>query len=98
MPIEDEWVRESDVLGEDELLVVVSDGVFDVLDDSFDEAEARLNAILDPELSCRQIVDRIVDFAVSHDATDDVTAVAVRRIPGGGVEATSQGAPAPIEE
>lgn len=76
----DTWERESDVLGEDELLLVVSDGVFDVLDDSFDEVEARLDAILEPGLSCRQIVDRIVDFAVSHEASDDVTALAVRRL------------------
>ena len=81
-PIEDTWTRASDVLAEDELLVVVSDGVFDVLDDSFEQVEARLHTILEPGLSCRQIVDRIVDFAVSHAATDDVTALAVRRVPG----------------
>lgn len=86
MPVEDAWTRASDVLAEDELLVVVSDGVFDVLDDSFDEAEARLHAILDPELSCRQIVDRIVDFAVSHAATDDVTALALRRVASDGAD------------
>jgi phosphoserine phosphatase RsbU/P len=81
-PIEDTWVKASDLLGEQELLVVVSDGVFDVLDDSFEQVEARLDDILDPGLSCRQIVDRIVDFAVSHGASDDVTAVVVRRTPG----------------
>jgi phosphoserine phosphatase RsbU/P len=81
MPIDELWQRASDVLGDDELLVVVSDGVFDVLDDSFDAVEERLHAILEPGLSCRQIVDRIVDFAVSHEATDDVTALAVRRRP-----------------
>lgn len=79
-PIEETWERASDVLEDGELLVIVSDGVFDVLDDSFDEVEARLDAILDPALSCRQIVDRIVDFAVSHAASDDVTAVVVRRV------------------
>ncbi|MFC4241975.1 PP2C family protein-serine/threonine phosphatase [Gryllotalpicola reticulitermitis] len=78
MPVEDTWTKATDVLQAGELLVVVSDGVFDVLDDSFDEVEARLDAILEPGLSCRQIVDRIVNFAVTHDATDDVTAVAVR--------------------
>jgi phosphoserine phosphatase RsbU/P len=87
MPIEDDWTRDSDVLAEDELLVVVSDGVFDVLDDSFEEAEARLHAVLDPAMSCRQIVDRIVTFAVSHAATDDVTALAVRRVAGTDVTA-----------
>jgi len=79
-PIEDTWTRVSDVLAEDELLVVVSDGVFDVLDDSFEEVEARLPAIMEPRLSCRQIVDRIVHFAVSHAASDDVTALVVRRV------------------
>jgi len=88
--IEDTWTMASDVLAEDELLIVVSDGVFDVLDDSFEKAEARLHTILDPELSCRQIVDRIVDFAVSHAATDDVTALALRRVAGAGADATSQ--------
>lgn len=84
MPVEDSWSTASDVLGDDELLVVVSDGVFDVLDDSFEEVEARLDAVLDPALSCQQIVDLIVGFAESNEATDDVTALAVKRIPGDG--------------
>lgn len=88
MPIEDTWTRASDVLAEDELLIVVSDGVFDVLDDSFEEVEARLHIILEPGMSCRQIVDRIVDFAVSHAATDDVTALVVRRVAGTAADAT----------
>jgi phosphoserine phosphatase RsbU/P len=90
MPVEDSFIKASDVMAEDELLVVVSDGVFDVFDDSFEKAEPRLNAILDPGLSCRQIVDRIVTFAVSHEATDDVTAVAVRRVAAASADATSQ--------
>jgi serine phosphatase RsbU (regulator of sigma subunit) len=80
-PIDDTWTLASDVLAEDELLVVVSDGVFDVLDDSFEQVEARLHTILEPGLSCRQIVDGIVDFAVSNGASDDVTALVVRRAP-----------------
>ena len=88
MPIEDPWTRASDVLAEDELLIVVSDGVFDVLDDSFDQVEARLHAILDPGLSCTQIVDRIVSFSVSHAATDDVTALVLRRVTGAAAHAT----------
>lgn len=82
MPAEDTWERATDVLGDDELLVIVSDGVFDVLDDSFEQVEARLDAILGPGMSCRAIVDRIVDFAVSNGATDDVTALVARRVPG----------------
>lgn len=41
-PIEDTWTKATDVLREDELLVVVSDGVFDVLGDSFEKVEAKL--------------------------------------------------------
>lgn len=81
-PIEDTWTRDSEVLAEDELLIVVSDGVFDVLDDSFAEVEARLDRVLEPGLSCREVVDRIVTFAVSNAATDDVTALAARRVNG----------------
>jgi serine phosphatase RsbU (regulator of sigma subunit) len=81
VPFEENWVQASDTLADDELLVVVSDGVFDVLDDSFEEATARLQKFLDPELSCRAIVDRIVDFSLDSAATDDVTALAVRRLP-----------------
>jgi phosphoserine phosphatase RsbU/P len=80
VPIVDTWTKASDVLAEDELLIVVSDGVFDVLDDSFEQVEARLDAVVDPGLSCQMIVDRIVDFSVTHDATDDVTALVVRRV------------------
>jgi serine/threonine protein phosphatase PrpC len=90
MPVEDSFTNASDAMAEDELLVVVSDGVFDVFDDSFEKVEPSLNAIVDPGLSCRQIVDRIVDFAVSHEATDDVTAVAVRRVAGGSADAKSK--------
>jgi serine phosphatase RsbU (regulator of sigma subunit) len=87
-PIEDSWDRASDVLAEDELLVVVSDGVFDVLDDSFEQVEARLHTILEPGLTCRQIVDGIVDFAVAHGASDDVTALVLRRATG--IDSTSR--------
>jgi serine phosphatase RsbU (regulator of sigma subunit) len=92
-PIEDSWTKATDVLAEDELLVVVSDGVFDVLNDSFEEVEAQLSNILEPGLSCREIVDRIVGFAASHEATDDVTALVLRRV--GGADAdTGPGGPA----
>jgi serine/threonine protein phosphatase PrpC len=73
-------VQARDVLAEDELLIVVSDGVFDVFDDSFEAAEGRLANVLDPELSCRQIADRIVDFSVGNAASDDVTALVLRRV------------------
>jgi len=90
MPIEDTWTTASDVLAEDELLVVMSDGLFDVLDDSFGELEARLRLFHDRQLSCRRIVDGLVDFAVSQGATDDVTVLAIRRVARGGLDATAQ--------
>jgi len=92
--LEDDWTTATDVLADDELLVVVSDGVFDVLDDSFDEVEARLDAILEPGQSCRQIVDRIVDFAVTNAASDDVTALVARRVPEDRTDAGDDAAPA----
>lgn len=78
LPVDDTFTKAADVLAEDELLVVVSDGVFDVFDDSFVRVEAQLHTILEPGLSCRQIVDGIVDYAVSHGASDDVTALVLR--------------------
>ncbi len=97
MPIEDVWAKASDTLAEDELLVVISDGVFDVLDDSFEEVEARLHTILEPGMTCRQIVDRIVEFAVEHGASDDVTALVARRVcsaePDGGNRAGGSSSP-----
>ncbi len=75
----DDWTRVNDVLEEDELLVIVSDGVFDVLDDSFDVAYEKLPAIFEQNRTCAEIVDQIVDFAVANDATDDVTVVVARR-------------------
>ncbi|MDR0482439.1 MAG: SpoIIE family protein phosphatase [Cellulomonadaceae bacterium] len=79
MPIDDDWIMASDVMEEDELLLVCSDGVFDVLDDDFNKVEKHLKYVLDPALSCQEIVDMIVAFAVQNGASDDVTAMAVRR-------------------
>lgn len=80
MPIEETWLHTSDALADDEVLVVVSDGVFDVFDGHLEEAEAMLQAVLEPGQTCRQIVDLIVDYATDHGAADDVTALAVRRV------------------
>ena len=81
MPLDDSWMKAADVLAVDELLVVISDGVFDVFEDSFERIEARLHRVLEPGLSCQQIVDRIVEYAVTHGASDDVTALVARRLP-----------------
>lgn len=85
MPVDDSWTKASDVLAADELLVVISDGVFDVFDDSFERIEARLHRVLEPGLSCRQVVDRIVEYAVANGASDDVTALVARRMVGAAV-------------
>ncbi|MCL1900406.1 MAG: SpoIIE family protein phosphatase [Promicromonosporaceae bacterium] len=80
MPVLENWAMATDVLAEDEILIVVSDGFFDTLDDSFEKVDEHLKYVLEPGLTCQQIVDLIVDYAIAHDATDDVTALALRRI------------------
>lgn len=72
------WTSAHDVLAEDELLVVVSDGVFDV----FGSVEAALDAVeslLEPRMTCAEAVDRIISYAEEQGTSDDVTAVVVRR-------------------
>ncbi|WP_165350380.1 PP2C family protein-serine/threonine phosphatase [Xylanimonas protaetiae] len=78
MPVDTTWTSAHDVLAEDELLVVVSDGVFDV----FGSVEAALDGVerlLEPPMSCADVVDRIVAYAAARGTSDDVTAVVVRR-------------------
>lgn len=77
VPLEQTLEAEADVLGPDETALVVSDGVFDVFGE-LDAALAALRELAAPELSPGQIVDRIVDYAASHGAADDLTAVALR--------------------
>ncbi|MCL2394174.1 MAG: SpoIIE family protein phosphatase [Acidimicrobiaceae bacterium] len=91
-PLEDTWSMASDFLAEDELLIIMSDGLFDVVDDSFGELEARLRLVYDLKMSCRRIVDTLVTFAISQGATDDVTVLAIRRI--AELDATTQGSAA----
>ncbi|WP_345750696.1 PP2C family protein-serine/threonine phosphatase [Microbacterium rhizophilus] len=68
----------TDVLEPDETVVIVSDGVFDV----FGEIDLALDAVqaaADPALTPAQLVDRVVDYAAAQGASDDLTAVALRR-------------------
>jgi serine phosphatase RsbU (regulator of sigma subunit) len=78
MPVPSTWTQATDTLAPDELLVVVSDGVFDVVG-SVDAALEAVQPLVDPTLSCGEVVDRIVRYAAEQGTADDVTAVVVRR-------------------
>ncbi|WP_425956132.1 PP2C family protein-serine/threonine phosphatase [Xylanimonas sp. McL0601] len=88
MPVASTWTQATDVLERDELLVVVSDGVFDV----FESVDAALDAVgtLDTTRTCAEVVDQIVAYAAKQGTVDDVTAVVVRRT---GAEPASSRAP-----
>jgi len=75
---EDTWEACSEVLGPDEMLVLLSDGVLDSFPDiltSLVEAET----LAREDLSCQALVDRVVDRFASQSQLDDVTVVAIRR-------------------
>ena len=77
----DSWSSAEDSLGFDEVLILVSDGVFDVVG-SEEDAVAALHRVADAQLPAAEIVDRIIAFSSQRGATDDLTAVAVRRTGG----------------
>lgn len=70
-------------LGEDEFLLVVSDGILDIFPDAATALE-RVSALARENLRADDVVNRVVDFAAHHNCTDDVTVVAVRRSRGQG--------------
>jgi len=83
LPVLDEWKLGMDVLALDEMLVVVSDGVFNVFDDSLDRAMSALQRTAawaeTNRKSVAAVARSILDYADSHGASDDLTAVVVRR-------------------
>ncbi|ACZ31762.1 protein serine phosphatase with GAF(s) sensor(s) [Xylanimonas cellulosilytica DSM 15894] len=81
LPVPDTWTQESTIMAPDETLVVVSDGVLDVVGG----IDVGLEAVREPAVegaSCADVVERIVGFAADRGAEDDVTAVVVRRTTG----------------
>lgn len=77
-PVEQDWKQATVHMAPGDMLVVVSDGVFDVFG-SVEAATARIPDLLAQARTCTQIVDTIVDYASTHGTTDDVTALVVRR-------------------
>jgi hypothetical protein len=67
-----------DVLEPDETLVVVSDGVFDIFGE-VEPALAAVQAAASEDRAPAELVNAIVDFAAGEGASDDLTAVALRR-------------------
>lgn len=78
----DRWATATDVLREDETLLLVSDGVLDVFPD-VDTATEAAAEVASRGLGCAELVARVAAFALHHETLDDVTAVAVRRAPVG---------------
>ncbi|MFC7496098.1 MULTISPECIES: PP2C family protein-serine/threonine phosphatase [unclassified Nocardioides] len=78
LPALDDWEVGTDTIGDDEVLAIVSDGVYDVLG-SVDEALAAFQRIAARGGSAADMVSRILRYATTHGATDDLTAVVVRR-------------------
>jgi serine phosphatase RsbU (regulator of sigma subunit) len=79
MPVASTWTAAHDVLQLDELLVVVSDGVFDVFG-SIGQAYDAVQELLAPGLTCADAVDAIIEHASAGGTSDDVAAVVVRRV------------------
>jgi len=83
LPVLEEWRLGMDVIAPDETLVIVSDGVFDVFDDSLEDAMAALQRTTDRSVaageSAESMARTILDYAGTHGAADDLTAVVVRR-------------------
>lgn len=78
LPFQCTWKQATDTMGYDDILVIVSDGVFDVFGD-LDSAMTAVQEVARAERRCAEIVDRIVDHAAAQGASDDLTAVVVRR-------------------
>ncbi len=79
LPAVDDWNADTDVIAPDEVLVIVSDGVYDVFG-SVEAAMIALQRAADRAESAGSLVHEIIDYAASHGATDDLTAVVIRRI------------------
>jgi hypothetical protein len=75
----DTWPAYSDRLADGETLLIISDGVLDLFPTG-EAAIAEAARQLAEGIDCTEAVRRIIDFAVGHDPSDDVTAIAVRKV------------------
>lgn len=78
LPQVDDCRADSDVIAPDEVLAIVSDGVYDVFG-SVDRAMAALQETVARGQPAVTVVHTIIEYAATHGATDDLTAVVVRR-------------------
>jgi len=78
MPELEPWRVQRDVLAPEELLVVVSDGLADLFP-SIDEALESATDLARSGRSAAAIVELITSYASEHNASDDVTALVLRR-------------------
>jgi serine phosphatase RsbU (regulator of sigma subunit) len=78
LPVASTWTEATETMRPGDVLVVVSDGVFDVFGD-VDAALAAVQRVAETGVRSIEIVNRIIDYAAAQGATDDLTAVVVRR-------------------
>lgn len=76
---DDVWRVTPDQLQPGDTLLIVSDGFFDVFP-STEIGVSTATELTTNAPSCAELVRSITDFARSHDSSDDVTALAVRRL------------------
>lgn len=76
----DTWTAHGERLGPGETLILVSDGIFDIVEDE-EAAVATATHIVRDGDDPRSTVARIEEYASTHVLDDDLTAVVVRRLP-----------------
>ncbi len=76
----DTWTSRSDVLAEGETLLVVSDGVLDAFP-TVTQALGAAETMAQEALDAATLVERVVLLFGRQSQPDDVTAVAIRRVP-----------------
>jgi hypothetical protein len=83
------WEPRAEHLAPGETLVVVSDGLLDLFP-SLEEAVAKVLRKRVADGSVRELVDRVIAFSERRGHDDDVTVLALRRLPSAGEAAARQ--------
>ncbi|MET0468326.1 MAG: SpoIIE family protein phosphatase [Aeromicrobium sp.] len=77
---DDTWTAHRERLAPGETLMLVSDGIFDIVEDE-DAADEMATSIVQDGNDPQSAVARIEEYARTHDLDDDITAVVIRRLP-----------------
>lgn len=77
---DDTWTAQRERLAPDETLILVSDGIFDIVEDEAAAVDTAAYIVRDGNDPASTIA-RIEEYARTHDLDDDLTAVVIRRLP-----------------